>query len=128
MVGWSMSAKRNDEHTHKCDDWTEEYLVWKPELVKKPEVIYVSYLFILALVIMFIILFLPTVINHVFNKCQKVSSLYAYGSKQNIRATAPIFSPLVQPTNKESEHFFKKKHFWLHINNIKYSVRPFILP
>ena len=22
MVGWSMSAKRNDEHTHKCDDWT----------------------------------------------------------------------------------------------------------
>ena len=40
--------KRNDEHTHKCDDWTEEYLVWKPELVKKPEVIYVSYLFILG--------------------------------------------------------------------------------
>ena len=47
MVGWSMSAKRNDEHTHKCDDWTEEYLVWKQEMVVKPEVIYVSYLFIL---------------------------------------------------------------------------------
>ena len=42
-----MSAKRNDEHTHKCDDWTEEYLVWKQEMVVKPEVIYVSYLFIL---------------------------------------------------------------------------------
>ena len=37
-----------DPDTHKCDDWTEEYLVWKPELVKKPEVIYVSYLFILG--------------------------------------------------------------------------------
>ena len=48
MVGWSMSAKRNDEHTHKCDDWTEEYLVWKQEMVVKPEVIYVSYLFILG--------------------------------------------------------------------------------
>ena len=42
-----MSAKRNDEHTHKRDDWTEEYLVWKQEMVVKPEVIYVSYLFIL---------------------------------------------------------------------------------
>ena len=50
MVGWSMSAKRNDEHTHKCDDWTEEYLVWKQEMVVKPEVIYVSYLFILDIV------------------------------------------------------------------------------
>ena len=48
MVGWSMSAKRNDEHTHKCDDWTEEYLVWKQEMVVKPKVIYVSYLFILG--------------------------------------------------------------------------------
>ena len=26
--------KRNDEHTHKCDDLTEEYLVWKQEIVK----------------------------------------------------------------------------------------------
>ena len=51
MVGWSMSAKRNDEHTHKCDDWTEEYLLWKQEMVVKPEVIYVSYLFILAYVL-----------------------------------------------------------------------------
>ena len=42
-----MSAKQNDEHTHKGDDWTEEYLVWKKEMVVKPEVIYVSYLFIL---------------------------------------------------------------------------------
>ena len=41
MVGWSMSAIRNDEHTHKCDDWTEEYLVWKHEIVRKPEVILV---------------------------------------------------------------------------------------
>ena len=40
--------KRNDEHTHKCDDWTEEYLVWKKEKVTKPEVFYVSYMFILA--------------------------------------------------------------------------------
>ena len=48
MVGWSMSAKRNDEHTHKCDDWTEEYLVWKQEIVRQPEVIYISYMFILA--------------------------------------------------------------------------------
>ena len=47
MVGWSMSAKQNDEHTHKCDDWTAEYLVWKQEIVRKPEVIYVSYMFIL---------------------------------------------------------------------------------
>ena len=39
--------KQNDEHAHKCS-CSEEYLVWKPELVKKPEVIYVSYLFILA--------------------------------------------------------------------------------
>ena len=48
MVGWSMSAKQNDEHTHKCDDWTEEYLVWKQEIVRQPEVIYISYMFILA--------------------------------------------------------------------------------
>ena len=34
---------------HKCDDWTEEYLVWKQEIVRKPEVIYVSYMFILGL-------------------------------------------------------------------------------
>ena len=26
--------KWNDEHTHKCDDWTEEYLVWKQEIVR----------------------------------------------------------------------------------------------
>ena len=31
--------KQNDEHAHKCS-CSEEYLVWKPELVKKPEVIY----------------------------------------------------------------------------------------
>ena len=54
MVGWSMSAKRNDEHTHKCDDLTEEYLVWKQEMVRKPEVIYVSYLFILVVLCSFV--------------------------------------------------------------------------
>ena len=40
--------KQSDEHTHKCDDWTEAYLVWKQEIVRKPEVIYVSYMFILG--------------------------------------------------------------------------------
>ena len=67
MVGWSMSAKRNDEHTHKCDDWTEEYLVWKPELVKKPEVIYVSYLFILGKKDLVIIAWLSLFLIFLFN-------------------------------------------------------------
>ena len=49
-----MSAKGNDEHTHKCDECTEEYLVWKQEMVVKPEVIYISYLFILGMTLMLV--------------------------------------------------------------------------
>ena len=53
--GWLLNddclQKQNEEHTNKCDDWTEDYFVWKNLVVPKAEVIYTSSIFTLASII-----------------------------------------------------------------------------
>ena len=42
-----MPTETYDEQTNKCEDGTENYLVWKKVKVLKPELIYISSIFTL---------------------------------------------------------------------------------